>query len=130
MVKDGKCVLLVDDDADFVDMNKTILEKNGYRVLTAYNGDECRGVLSKEHPDAIVLDIMMKTTADGMYLAHDVHRDEATKDIPIICVSSVNQVPEYNMGPDETWLPVDEFIEKPVASEVLLSEIKKKIGTS
>ena len=130
MAENGKCVLLVDDDADFVNMNKTVLEKNGYRVLTAYNGDECRSVLSREHPDAIVLDIMMKTTADGMYLAQDIHRDELTKNIPVICVSSVNQVPEYNMGPDEAWLPVDEFIEKPVASEVLLAEIKKKIGTS
>lgn len=123
-----KTVLLVDDDADFVDANRTVLEKNGYRVISAYNGDECRKAAAEEKPDCIVLDIMMKTVSDGMYTAQDLHRDEGTKNIPIIAVTSVNQVPEFNMGPDETWLPVDEFMEKPVAPEVLLSEVKKKIG--
>ena len=125
---DKKTILLVDDDADFVEANRVILEKNGYRVITAYNGDECRKAAAADKPDLIILDIMMKTTADGMYTAQDLHKEENTKDIPIIAATSVNQVPHFNMGPDETWLPVDEFLEKPIAPEVLLREVKKKIG--
>jgi len=124
----GKKVLLVDDDADFIEVNKIALEAGGFEVATAYNGKECLKKVESEKPDLIVLDIMMATPGDGMYVAQDLRKKDDTKDIPLIVTTSVNQEPGYSLGPDEAWLPVDSFMEKPVAPEKLLDEINKRIG--
>ena len=123
-----KKVLLVDDDADFVDLHKVVLEKNGYEVAVAYNGDQCKQKVKSDKPDVIVLDIMMASVGDGMFVAQDLRKDEVCKDIPIIVVTAVNQTPPFNIGPDEAWLPVDVFLEKPVEPERLLAEIEKKVA--
>ena len=46
-----KKVLLVDDDADFIDLNKAVLKEKGFAVLTAYNGQECLRIAHEEHPE-------------------------------------------------------------------------------
>lgn len=129
-----KRVLLVDDDADFVDLNKNILENNGYEVIVAYNGDECREKVKSSRPDIIVLDIMMRTPADGILTVQGLQRDEASKGIPIIVVTSVmallkpsNGAPPYHIGPDDALVDVDMFMAKPVAPEQLLEEVNRRL---
>ena len=121
-------VLLVDDDEDFVEANRVVLEADGYEVIAASNGEEGLEKARTTEPDVVVLDIMMRTIGDGMYVAHDLRRDEATKNIPIIVVTGINAVPPYNLWPDEAWLPVDVFMEKPVLPGVLLEEVRKILG--
>jgi len=57
-----KTILVVDDEPDVRDTVKTILEKRGYKVITAVDGDDCLKILNKENPDLILLDIMMPGT--------------------------------------------------------------------
>jgi len=128
MATDEKTILLVDDDVDFVRMNKAVLEHGGYHVIVACNGAECMDKAKASKPDLILLDIMMTTVGDGMCAAQNLRREEATRGIPIIVVTSVNQTPPYNIGPDEAWMPVDLFMEKPVAPDVLLDEVRKTLG--
>ena len=133
-MKGKKRVLLVDDDEDFLDLNKDILEKNGYEVSVAYNGDDCREKVKSRRPDVIVLDIMMRTPADGIFTVQGLRSDEASKGIPIIVVTSVmallkpsNGETPYRIGPDDALVEVDMFMAKPVAPEQLLEEIKKRV---
>ncbi len=128
MATGKKTILLVDDDADFVRMNKAVLENGGYDVIVACNGTECMEKAKASKPNLIILDIMMATVGDGMFAAQELRREQATREIPIIVVTSVNKVPPYNIGLDEAWMPADVFIEKPVAPEVLLDEVRKKLG--
>ena len=121
-------VLLVDDDKEFVESIRTVLESDGYEVIPAYDGGEGLGKAKTTDPDVIVLDIMMRTMGDGMYVAQDLRRDEAAKNIPIIVATGINAVPPYNLWPDEAWLPVDVFMEKPVLPGVLLEEVRKILG--
>jgi len=58
----AKTILVVDDEEDIRESVRMILEKNGYRVLTAEDGDDCLRVLKEEKPDLILLDIMMPGT--------------------------------------------------------------------
>ena len=121
-------VLLVDDDRDLVEAMRTVLENDGYEVEAACDGAQCLEKVEAGPPDLIVLDIMMRTMGDGMYVAQHLRQDEATRSIPIIVVSGINRVPPYSLWPDEAWLPVDVFMEKPVEPEQLLEAVRNSLG--
>lgn len=122
-----KKIMLVDDDADFIAMNKAVLENNGYKVVVAYSGKECIKKVKTEMPDLIVLDVMMDNKTDGFHVTYDLRNNEETKNIPILMVTSINKEVPYKFERDDTWLPVDEFVEKPLEPQKLLTEVKKRI---
>ena len=122
-------ILLIDDDVDFVEMNRAFLASNGYNVLCAYNGVDGFEIAQKEMPDLIVLDVMMTDVGEGFEVARLLKKEEKTKAIPIIMLTSVNQEHGFNLtiGPDAAWNPVDEFIEKPFGPSELMIKIKELI---
>lgn len=120
-----KNVLIVDDDFDFVEMNRLVLENNGYEVSVAYNGKECLDKVQSKKPDLIILDVMMTTGDEGFDVSRDLRNSEQTKNIPILMVTSINDTVPFKFEPDETWLPVDDFLEKPVEPEQLLDKVSK-----
>ena len=127
-----KKILLVDDDVDFVEINRTILEKNGYEVHAAYNAEEGVKKTHEIKPDLIILDVMMGKLTDGFFASYDLKHTPDTKDIPILMVTSVNDTVPYKFEPDDQYLPVDDFVEKPINSETLLEKVQKllEIGKS
>ncbi|MHB1034530.1 MAG: response regulator [Pirellulales bacterium] len=122
-----KTILLVDDDADFIDMHKAVLENHGYEVLAASNGDECLATARAKQPDLIVLDVIMNTPSEGFDTARELRNCDQTKGIPLLMVTSVHEKVPYRFAPDETWLPVDEFIEKPLAPQDLLERVGRRL---
>jgi len=119
-------VLIVDDDADFVTMNKNTLELEGFEVAIAFSGKECMELVNSVYPDIILLDMMMETWSEGTNVVDKLRRHKTTKDIPIIFVSAVNfrnrvgDISEY-----EDFLDVDEYLVKPLLPETLLKHIKR-----
>ncbi len=124
----AKTVLLVDDDGDFVEMNKVVLEEKGYTVRTAFNGAQCMEQVAGERPDVIILDMMMEDRNEGFNLSRDLRNSEYTKDIPLIMITSVHETIPFRIEPDKTWLPVDTLLEKPVDPALLLSVIEKVLS--
>ena len=121
-------ILLVDDDVDFVETHKLLLEKHDYNIEIAYNGSECLKILSDElRPDLIILDVIMSTPNEGFEVARKLKGDDDTKEIPTIMLTSVGEGFTFKYKPDETWVPVDIFLEKPVPPDQLLIEIRKAI---
>ena len=118
-------VLLVDDDADFVEMNRILLEQNGYRVRVAYSGRQCLSEVAAARPDVIILDMVMETRDDGFDVSRELRNSEHTKGIPLIMITSVNDRIPFHLEPDRTWLPVDALLEKPVEPQLLLSIVGK-----
>lgn len=123
-----KKVLLVDDDGAFIEIRKKALEKGGYEVLVAYNGKECMEKVNCAKPDVIVLDVMMTRLGEGFDVSRELRNSEHTKRIPIIMVTGVNETVPFKFEPDPVWLPVDEFLEKPITGERLLKEVEKRLG--
>lgn len=122
-------ILLVDDDVDLVEMNRTFLANNGYDVIFAYNGTDGFEKAKSEKPNLIVLDVMMTDVGEGFEVARNLKQDGSTKDIPILMMTSVNQEHGFSLtiGPDETWNPVDAFVEKPFSPKELKSKIEEMI---
>ncbi len=118
-------IMLVDDEPDFVEVTQTLLESHSFDVVTAHSGAEARQKAPEEKPDLIILDVMMETRTEGFDVARWLREREDTGRIPIIMLTAVNQEVPWRFEPDEMWLPVDTFLDKPVSPERLLGEVKK-----
>ena len=119
-------ILLIDDDVDLIEVNKAVLEANGYAVSAAFNGEEGVAMAKKLKPAAIVLDVMMDYKTEGFHVTYDLRQDPALKKTPIIMLTGINK--EEFIGrfqPDPTWLPVDKLFDKPLSPQRLLEEVQK-----
>lgn len=125
MEKKGK-ILIVDDDADFVLANRIVLEANQYEVIEAVNREEGFRKAKEEKPDLIIMDVAMDAKDDGFYATHALRKDPGTSKIPILMVTAIHQMTRFRFSPETNgeYLPVDEFIEKPVDPEHLLKRIE------
>ena len=85
---DKKHILLVDDDPDFVEAVKVIVESGGYDVQVAYDGQEGLEAVAEQKPDLIVLDVMMPVM-NGHEACAKLKADDATREIPIILLTAV-----------------------------------------
>ncbi len=123
-------ILLVDDDSDFVDVTRMVLEKNGHQVIAASSGEKGWEKAQSEGWDLLLLDVMMETPDEGFQLAYKIRKDEKLKDKPIILLTAVGKVTgfKFDKEKDEEFLPVEEYIEKPVMPEVLLEKVNKALS--
>ena len=125
-------ILIIDDDVQLVDTVKTLLESVGYEISYAYQSERGMELAREIKPDLILLDVMFAGPPgpDGIELSRRLHQDPVLKDIPVIILSGVKKVLDMpiKIGPDETWMPVKAFLEKPVKPDKLLSEIEKILG--
>jgi len=117
-------IFLVDDDVDLVAMNKAVLETKGHEVEVAFNGDEARAALAAARPDVAVLDVMMEDTTAGFRLARDIHAQ--CPGLPMLMLTGIREAEniKFQFEPDETWLPVAKFVEKPITPDALAAEVE------
>jgi Lrp/AsnC family transcriptional regulator, regulator for asnA, asnC and gidA len=118
-------ILVVDDDADFVEFCRMLLEKEGYRVSSCSNGDEALARVRIVKPDLVILDVIMQGVLDGLNTSRLMRGDKDLGKIPILMVSSIMESPYAGMFPTDEHVPVDGFLTKPVNPERLLVEVKR-----
>ena len=117
-------VLVVDDDQDFADAAATALRDDGHEVAIELDIEGATASMEAKRPDLVVLDVMFPENAcAGFELARHVqHHNEKLKGIPILMLTAVNT--KFPLGfssrdIDKDWLPVTDFLEKPVSLELL-----------
>ncbi len=118
-------ILVVDDDPDFVEFARTILESEGYEVGSASNGNEALTAMREKLPALVVLDVMMAGMLDGLDASKRMRLDKVLRRIPILMVSSITGSEYAGMFPTDEYIAVDNFLSKPVAPGKLLSEVKR-----
>lgn len=120
-------ILLVDNDVDFVDLNKAVLENNGYEVVIAFSGREGLDKVKVEQPDLIVLDLMMEKHDAGFSFAKQIKADPIYKNIPILMLTSVAEVTGFGFSQqlDGYWMKTDDYVEKPIMPDELLKRVKQ-----
>jgi CheY-like chemotaxis protein len=120
-------ILIIDDDPDITEAMKIVLETKNYHVHTAENGTEGMKQIKNNTPDLIILDIMMDTPREGFFLDRELKKDPSYKNIPILMITAVKEKTGIDFKPeagDPTWLPVEEYLDKPVKPEVLLEKVQ------
>jgi len=123
-------ILVVDDDPDILDATTMILESQGYQVVTARDGIEGLAVLKAENPDLMILDLMMPKM-DGFGVCKELQdpRWSKYKGTPILILTSVREEASRRRYELETGLEldVDDYIEKPMSPDLLISRVNTLI---
>ena len=122
-------IVMVDDNTDFLFTMETFLQRNGFEVLTADDGQKGMDLIRKEQPDLILLDIMMETLFSGFEVCKQVRSDNDLKGIPIIGISGMGEELEidYKQWPDYEYFRPEAFLDKPVDKQQLLKTIPEVI---
>lgn len=129
-MRQGK-VLIIDDDPDITEAMRTVLENRGYEVRNAFDGAEGMERLKEARPDLIILDVMMRTSQEGFEFSRELKRNMQYRDIPILMLTAVKQktgLDFKSVAGDEAWLPVDDFLDKPVKPDVLLEKVESLLN--
>lgn len=126
-IKSQKKILIIDDDVDWVEANKIVLEANSYRVFTAYSGHQGLVRFSEIIPDLIILDISMEKRDEGFYVCHKIRAYPEVGHIPVLMVTALHQSTKFRFSPetDGEYLPADELIDKPVDPFTLLQLVNR-----
>jgi len=120
-----KLILLVDDDPDFVEAVRVIVESGGYDVEVAYDGQEGLEAVAKRKPDLIVLDVMMPVM-NGHEACAKLKGSDDTKDIPVILLTAVADRVTTSTYTHRDMLEseAEDYMPKPVEPNELLERIK------
>ena len=129
---DKKRVMVIDDDVQLVDTVRTLLESVGYEVSHAYQAEKGMDRAREISPDLILLDIMFAGPPgpDGLEISRRLRQDSVLGNTPVIVLSGVKSVLDMpvKLAPDEDYMPVKAFLEKPFKPDKLLGEINKVLG--
>lgn len=117
-------ILLVDDDADFIDSTRIVLESANYDIIVAREGEEGLRKAKAEKPDLILLDIIMPVK-DGFTAAEQLKKDPELSKIPTLMLTS------FAARRGETSIPVsrglnldvEDYIDKPITPKDLLARV-------
>ncbi|GFH43051.1 DNA-binding response regulator [Lactococcus hodotermopsidis] len=118
-----KKILVVDDEKPISDIVKFNLTKEGYEVLTAFDGEEALEVFANENPDLILLDLMLPKK-DGLEVAREIRK---SSEVPIIMVSAKDSEFDKVIGLE---LGADDYVTKPFSNRELLARIKANLRRS
>jgi len=129
-------ILVVDDDPDIALATRLCLESAGYEVIEARNSTEGLEIVKRERPNLIVLDVMMDSTTEGFQMALTLRSPDPKseyqqyQDIPIIMQTSIHSTTPVRFAPDQDYLPVDRFLDKPLDPDELLKTVGDLLKTS
>jgi two-component system alkaline phosphatase synthesis response regulator PhoP len=119
MAPAGKKILIADDEADILEIISYNLELHGYEVLTAKDGDQAIRLAKEEHPDLIILDIMMPKKS-GIEVCKILRSQPEFKDTLIVFLTALNDELSHVKGLE---LGADDFISKPISPKIMASKV-------
>ncbi len=124
-MRNGKHVILyIDDDQDFLDAMRVILEANDYVMVEAASGEDGLRVFKSEQPDLVMVDLMMEEVDAGTSLVKELRA--LGNDVPIMMISSVGD--HFSLTTDYTELGLAGLFQKPIDPDTLLTVLKSKLS--
>jgi len=129
-------ILVIDDDPDFLWAVQAVLEAYDFEVDTATTPEEGISKVESTEPDLVILDVLMPTGHlmplgyEGFKVARVIREEQHRTKLPIVILTNVHNVKQvpYRFAPDEEYLPVDVFLDKPVEPKALVEIVKEMLG--
>jgi CheY-like chemotaxis protein len=123
-------ILLIDDDPDFLYAVQMVLEGEAFEVDTATTPKEGLSKVQSTEPDLVILDVLMPAGYEGFEVARAIREEHHLITLPILMLTNVHNVKQvpYRFAPNEDYLPVDVFLDKPIEPELLVDTVKEMLG--
>ena len=123
-------VMIVDDDQDFAETIALVIKNEGHEVQNKYDTESAFESMQDRTPDLVLLDVMFpEDSSAGFELARAMrHENEKLKKVPILMLTAINAKFPLGFGPndiDSDWMPVTDFLEKPVDFDILREKLAK-----
>jgi len=115
----GETIMVVDDAPDTVRLIQFLMEREGYKVVTAYNGEDALRLAHSEKPDLVILDVMMPGM-DGIEVCQRLREQPETADVPIIMLSALSQASDKVKG---LKAGADDYVAKPVDRDEIVARV-------
>lgn len=127
-------IRIIDDDVEFAQSMAVFLQKEGHSVSIYDDTEGMAEEMARDRPDLLILDVMFpENPAAGFDLARIIRKTEAIQYLPIIMLTAVNQKfpMDFSAGDiDQDWMPVQDFLEKPIDMLELLNKIKMLLSNA
>jgi CheY-like chemotaxis protein len=131
-MRSSALILIVDDDYDFLEINRLILERAGYRVVTAAEPKQALARMEEEKPDLVITDLMMTSLDSGFLFARTIKEDPRYTAIPVVIATSVSSALGLDFRPqtdeERAHMHVDAYFDKPLDNARLLATIAELLG--
>lgn len=118
-------ILVIDDDSDFREYLRIILESHGFRVHCAGSAREGAAALEQQRPDLIILDAMMSYAFQGLGLVQQIRQDARFDEVPLLLVSAVLREPAHALLADAPANAIDAFLTKPIEPAIVLENVER-----
>ena len=123
--KSTKMILCIEDEPEMINLIRLILSRHGFNIRGANGGKEGLEIIRKEHPDLVLLDLMMPEM-DGWEVYQLIKADETTRNIPVIVVTAKSQSIDKVLGLHIA--KVDDYISKPFSPQELLTSVENVLA--
>lgn len=120
-------ILVIDDDPIFVKSTTAILEAHGYQVDSAPNREEGLAKMNERKPDLLILDVMMDWVLDGVSISREMMAERELRRIPIVMVTSIRNSEYRGVFPQDEYLHIDSWLDKPCPPDKLVAEVEKTL---
>ncbi len=126
----SKRILLADDDPDFIEINRTVLESAGYEIDAAYTSSEALDKLRAEKYDLLIVDLMMEERDSGFAVTYAIREDVNLCQLPILMLTSAEEKTgfSFQFSNDRDWMKVDDFAAKPLKPAELLQRVERLLA--
>jgi CheY-like chemotaxis protein len=121
----GRKILVIDDDPIFVKSTTAVLQSRGYQVDSAQNAEEALAKMNQERPDLVLLDVMMDWVLEGVTISQEMMSQKELQRVPIIMITSIRDSEYRGLFPQDQYLHINSWLDKPCSPDKLLSEVEK-----
>ena len=122
-------IMLVDDDLDFLEMNRHVLEARGYTVVCFSDPEKALERMAQDKPHLVITDLMMDTLDSGFSFSRRVKEDPRLRDIPVIIVTAIGSRRGFDFAPrtpeELAVMQAEAYFDKPVAPKTLLAKVEE-----
>ncbi len=131
MMREAPVIMLVDDDLDFLEINRHVLEARGYRILCFSDPEKALERLAREKPDLVITDLMMNRLDSGFSLSQRIKDDSRFGDIPVVIVTAIGSRRGFDLNPrtpeELEAMHAEAYFEKPLEPEALLAKVEELV---
>jgi len=118
-------VLVIDDDPDFLEFARIVLESQDYEVLAVESAAEGLALMRQADPDVVLLDVVISYAFNGLDVTREMQNDPQLKGIPLILISAIVRGDELGLFPPDDGLHRHLFMSKPIEPADLLRRVNE-----